>query len=106
LACSFHQQKLVRCAEWRNNWNVIQDYFTGPNIGELRRGYEGGTRSASQYRCECNRSDGAEELADPTHLAAPNREVDSIYYKILGLLPKDDKQRSFQAEALSIPKEI
>jgi hypothetical protein len=44
-------------------------------------------------------------LADP-HLPAPTREMDSIYYKIQGLLPKDDRQRSFQADALSILKEI
>jgi Putative MetA-pathway of phenol degradation len=46
------------------------------------------------------------KLAGPTHLAPPTREVDSIYYKIQGLLPKDDRQRSFQDEALSILKEI
>jgi len=45
------------------------------------------------------------KLADP-HLPAPTREMDSIYYKIQGLLPKDDRQRSFQADALSILKEI
>jgi hypothetical protein len=46
------------------------------------------------------------KLPDQTHLAAATRAVDSISYKILGLLPKDDRQRSFQAEALSILKEI
>jgi hypothetical protein len=46
------------------------------------------------------------KLEDPTHLPAPTRQLDSIYYKIQGLLPKDDTQRSFQAEAVSILKEI
>jgi hypothetical protein len=32
----------------------------------------------------------------------PNRAVDSVYDKIQELMPKDDKQRSIQAQALSI----
>ncbi len=44
--------------------------------------------------------------ADPTHLAVPTRELDSISEKIGGLLPKDDRQRLLQAEALSTLKEI
>jgi hypothetical protein len=35
----------------------------GRNIGELRPGYAGGTRTAPQYRCEYNRSDGAEKTS-------------------------------------------
>ena len=43
---------------------------------------------------------------DPTRLAVPTRDMDSLYDKIQGLLPKDDRQRSLRAEALSILKEI
>ncbi len=46
------------------------------------------------------------ESANPSQLRASNREVNSLHDKIQGLLPKDDRQRSFQAEALSILKEI
>ena len=46
------------------------------------------------------------KLADPTHLAVPTRELDSISEKIGGLSPKDDRQRLLQAEALSTLKEI
>jgi hypothetical protein len=44
--------------------------------------------------------------ATPAHLAVSTRESDSIFEKIQGLLPKDDRQRSLKAEALSILREI
>jgi hypothetical protein len=44
--------------------------------------------------------------ADPAHLAVSTRDTDSIFEKIQGLLPKDDRQRSLKAEALSILREI
>jgi hypothetical protein len=47
-----------------------------------------------------------EKSTAPTRLAVPNREWDSLYDKIQGLLPKDDRQRSLRAEALSILREI
>jgi hypothetical protein len=43
---------------------------------------------------------------DPAHLAVSTRETDSIFEKIQGLLPKDDKQRSLKADASSILREI
>jgi uncharacterized protein with PQ loop repeat len=46
------------------------------------------------------------ESANPQQLRVSTREVDSLHEKIQGLLPKDDRRRSFQAEALSILKEI
>ena len=39
---------------------------------------------------------------DPAHLAVSTRDTDSIFEKIQGLLPKDDRQRSLKAEASSI----
>ena len=42
----------------------------------------------------------------PVHLAVSTRDTDSIFEKIQGLLPKDDRQRSLRAEALSILSEI
>jgi len=47
-----------------------------------------------------------ESSADHTHLVVPPREMDSLYDKIQELLPKDDRQRSLRADALSILKEI
>ena len=44
--------------------------------------------------------------AAPAHLAVSTRDTDSIFEKIQGLLPKDDKQRSLKSEALSILREI
>ena len=48
------------------------------------------------------------KLEDPTHLPAPTRQLDSIYYKIQGLLPKDETlgsresiNRTSQATVLS-----
>lgn len=48
------------------------------------------------------------ESAAPAHLAVSTqtRDADSIFEKIQGLLPKDDRQRSLKAEALSILREI
>jgi hypothetical protein len=43
---------------------------------------------------------------DLRQLAAPTQEVDALYDNIQALLPKDDRQRSLQAEALSILREI
>ncbi len=43
---------------------------------------------------------------DPTHLAVPAGVVDSLYDKIQGLVPKDDRQRAFQADALRFLNEI
>lgn len=39
---------------------------------------------------------------NPSQSRASTREVDSLYEKIQGLLPKDDRQRSIQARALGI----
>jgi hypothetical protein len=47
-----------------------------------------------------------EKSEDPTHLVVPTRGIDSLYDKIHGLLPKDDRQGSLQAEALGILREI
>jgi hypothetical protein len=47
-----------------------------------------------------------QKSAAPAHLAVSTRDADSIFEKIQGLLPKDDKQRSLKAEALSILMEI
>jgi uncharacterized membrane protein (DUF485 family) len=44
--------------------------------------------------------------AAPAHLAVSTRDTDAIFEKIQGLLPKDDRQRSLKAEALSILREI
>lgn len=44
--------------------------------------------------------------AAPVHLAVSTRDTDSIFEKIQGLLPKDDRQRSLKAAALSILREI
>jgi len=44
--------------------------------------------------------------ADPPHVAVGTRDMDAIYDKIQGLVPRDDRQRSIQAEALSVLKEI
>ena len=46
------------------------------------------------------------QSADPTHLTLSTREMESLRDKIQALSPKDDRQRSFQGEALSILKEI
>jgi hypothetical protein len=49
------------------------------------------------------------ELKNPaasSHLALSTRDTDSMFEKIQGLLPKDDRQRSLKAEALSILREI
>ncbi len=46
------------------------------------------------------------ESANPREMLASTREMESMYDKIQGLLPKDNRQRSFQADALSILKEI
>jgi len=42
----------------------------------------------------------------PAHLAVSTRDTDSIFEKIQGLLPKDDRQRSLRADALSTLREI
>ncbi|MGB7493829.1 MAG: hypothetical protein WBW05_05445 [Candidatus Acidiferrum sp.] len=42
----------------------------------------------------------------PVHVAVGTRGIDSIFTKIQGLVPKDDRQRSIQGEALSVLKEI
>jgi hypothetical protein len=42
---------------------------------------------------------------DFTRVVVPAREVDSVYEKIQGLSPKDDRHRSFQADALNVLKE-
>ena len=39
-------------------------------------------------------------------VAVPAREVDSVYQQIQGLSAKDDRHRSFQADALNLLKEI
>ena len=44
--------------------------------------------------------------ADPQQLQAATRELESLREKIRGLVPKDDRQRSSQAEALSNLKEV
>jgi hypothetical protein len=44
--------------------------------------------------------------AAPAHLVVSTRDTDSIFEKIQGLSPKDDKQRSLKSEALSILREI
>ena len=44
--------------------------------------------------------------ANPGEMLASTQQVESVYDRIQGLLPKDDRQRSFQADALSILKEI
>jgi hypothetical protein len=46
------------------------------------------------------------ESANPRDMQASTHEVESMCDRIQGLLPKDDRQRSFQADALSILKEI
>ncbi len=46
------------------------------------------------------------ESAGPLQFQASTREVDSFYEKIQGLSPKDDRQRSLQADALSTMKEL
>jgi len=46
------------------------------------------------------------KLAAPGHLAVSTRDTDSIFETIQGLLPKDDRQRSLKAEALSILREV
>lgn len=48
----------------------------------------------------------SKESANPRQLRVSTREVESLYEKIQELLPKDDRQRSLRAEALSILKEI
>jgi hypothetical protein len=45
------------------------------------------------------------EHADFTGVVVPAREVDSVCDKIQGLSPKDDRHRSFQADALNVLKE-
>jgi hypothetical protein len=47
-----------------------------------------------------------EQPADPTHSVVPSGEIDSLYDKIHGLLPKDDRQASLRAEALGIVREV
>lgn len=46
------------------------------------------------------------EHSDPTHLAVPTAVVNSFYNKIQSLVPKDDRQRTFQADALRFLSEI
>ena len=46
------------------------------------------------------------KLADSTQLAVPTAVVNSVYNKIQGLEPKDDRQRTFQADALRFLNEI
>ena len=46
------------------------------------------------------------EKSDPSRLVVPTRDMDSLYDKIHGLLPKDDRQGSLRADALGILKEI
>jgi len=48
--------------------------------------------------------DRLKESTNPSQLRSPTHEVDSLslYEKIQGLLPKDDRQRSIQTRALSI----
>jgi membrane-bound ClpP family serine protease len=46
--------------------------------------------------------DRLKESTNPSQLRASTREVDSLYEKIQGLVPKDDRQRSVQARALGI----
>jgi hypothetical protein len=48
----------------------------------------------------------SKESANPRQWQASTREVESLHEKIQGLVPKDDRQRSSQAEALSNLKEI
>jgi Protein of unknown function (DUF4239) len=48
----------------------------------------------------------SKEPADPREFPATSRGLESLNEKIHRLVPKDDMQRSFQAEALSIVKEI
>jgi hypothetical protein len=43
---------------------------------------------------------------DFTRVVVPAREVDSVYDKIQGLSPKDDRHHSFQADALNVLKEV
>lgn len=43
---------------------------------------------------------------DVTRVVVPVQEVESVYEKIQGLSPKDDRHRSFQAYALNVLKEI
>jgi hypothetical protein len=52
--------------------------------------------------------DGMEskEITNPRFSRTSTRDMESLYEKIQGLVPKDDRQRLFQAEALSILKEI
>lgn len=44
--------------------------------------------------------------ADFARVVVPTRNVDSVYQKIQGLSPTDDRHRSFQADALNALKEI
>jgi hypothetical protein len=44
----------------------------------------------------------SKKSANPLQLRASTREVDSVYEKFQGLLPKDDRQRPIQARALGI----
>jgi hypothetical protein len=46
------------------------------------------------------------KLSAPAHLLVSARDVDSIFEGIQGLLPKDERQRSLKADALSILREI
>ena len=48
----------------------------------------------------------SKKSASPREMLASTREVEFVYDKIQGLLPKDDRQRSFQADALTNLKEI
>jgi hypothetical protein len=52
--------------------------------------------------------DGMEskEITNPRFSRTSTRDMESLYEKIQGLVPKDDRQHLFQAEALSILKEI
>jgi hypothetical protein len=47
-----------------------------------------------------------EKSADPMHSIIPSAEIDRLYDKIHGLLPKDDRQGSLRAEALGILREV
>src|SRR5271156_67810 len=44
--------------------------------------------------------------AAPANLPVSTRDAESMFEKIQGLVPKDDRQRSLKAEALSILREI
>ena len=47
-----------------------------------------------------------QKSADPAHMAVPPHDMESLYDKVQGLSPKDDRQNSLRADALSLLKEI